>query len=228
MRLINLLCCLTLAAVLAGTALFDSATAADEKHEGFTDLFNGKDLTGWKIFLDPRAKNANPAKTWSVRDGVIVCTGHPNGFLYTDGTYKNYIIVYDWRYKRPANLTDDNKFRGNSGCLVHIQNPEKPVMGVWPECVEVQGMNLEHGKLLPIPRKIGKGTFDKAARDKAVKPVGEWNTTEIICKDDGSIRAKINGIPVSKGKSKLTEGHIGFQSEGAEIYFRNIRIKQMQ
>jgi hypothetical protein len=226
MRLTSLLRYLTLAALLAGTILLGTATAADKKNEGFTDLFNGKDLTGWKAFM---AKHADPAKTWSVKDGMIVCTGRPNGFLYTDGSYKNYIIEYDWRYKRPANLADDKKFMGNSGCLVDIQDPEKPAMsGVWPECCEVQGMNRDHGLLLFIPRKIGKGTFDRAAKDKAVKPVGEWNTTEITCKDDGSISAKINGIPVSEGKGKLTEGHIGFQSEGAEIYFRNIKIKQIK
>jgi Domain of Unknown Function (DUF1080) len=226
MHFTRLLRYLTLAALLAGTVQFGSATAADKKNEGFTELFNGKDLTGWKAFL---VNHADPAKTWSVKDGMIVCTGHPNGFLYTDGSYKNYILLYDWRYQRPAGLTNDNQFKGNSGCLVNIHNPEKPVMsGVWPECCEVQGMNLEHGRLLFIPRKIGKGTFDRAAKDKAVRPVGEWNTTEITCKDDGSISAKINGIPVSSGKGQVTEGHIGFQSEGAEISFRHIKLKQIQ
>ena len=42
------------------------------------------------------------------------------------------------------------------------------------------------------------------------------------------ITAKINGTPVSSGKSDLTEGMIGFQSEGAEIHFRNIKIKQIK
>ena len=46
-------------------------------------------------------------------------------------------------------------------------------------------------------------------------------------KADGSIAVKINGTPVSTGKSPLTSGHIGFQSEGAEIHFRNIEIKEM-
>ena len=217
MRFTSLLRYLTLVALLAGAALFGSATAAADKEEGFTDLFNGKDFTGWKVKLQ---KDADPEKTLSVHEGVIVCTGHPNGYFYTDKSYKNYVLRYDWQYKRPANLVEDSKFPGNSGCLVHIQPPHK----VWPKCVEVQGMNRDHGKLLFLQCK-GKGTFDKEAKDKATKAVGEWNTTEITCKDDGSITAKINGTEVSSGKGELTEGQIGFQSEGAEIHFRNIKIK---
>jgi hypothetical protein len=221
MRCTSLLRYLTLLAVLAGTVLFGSATAADDKKdEGFTDLFNGKDFTGWKVILQ---KDADPEKTLSVDKGIIFCTGRPNGYFYTDKNYKNYVLRYDWQYKRPADLVDDGKFLGNSGCLVHIQPPHK----VWPKSVEVQGMNRDHGKLIFIQSK-GKGTFDKAVKDKAVKPVGEWNTTEIKCMEDGSITAKINGTEVSSGKGELTEGVIGLQSEGAEIHFRNIRIKEMK
>jgi Domain of Unknown Function (DUF1080) len=217
---------LTLATLLAGTALFSAATAADE---GFVDLFNGKDFTGWKMFLDPKAKDADPAKTWSVKDGIIICTGRPNGFFYTDKSYKDYVLDYDWRYKRPEGLTSEATFKGNSGCLVHIHDPEHPAVGgVWPQCIEVQGMNLNHGQILYLKTTGDKASFDREAKNKATKPVGEWNTTEITCKADGTITAKINGTPVSSGKSQLTEGMIGFQSEGAEIHFRNIRLKHIK
>ena len=65
---------------------------------GFTPLFNGKDLTGFKTFLDPKAGEADPAKTWTVEEGVIRCSGKPSGYLYTDGSYSNYALRYDWRY----------------------------------------------------------------------------------------------------------------------------------
>src|ERR1700687_757971 len=95
----------------AGITVMGSAAAADkDKAEGFKDLFNGKDLTGWKTQLP---KDADPAKTWSVREGVIICTGKPNGYFYTDKSYKNYVLLYDWRYQRPATLQDDSKFTGN-------------------------------------------------------------------------------------------------------------------
>ncbi len=212
---------LALAVLSTAAALLGPVTAAEEKAEGgFKPLFNGKDLSGWKFELPAKA---DPAKTWSVEDKVIICTGRPNGYFYTDKTYGNYVLRYDWRYKRPKNLVDDKKFGGNSGALVHIQPPQK----VWPKCVEVQGMNRDHGALLFLGVK-GQGKFDREAHDKATKPVGEWNTTEIICGADGTITAKINGTQVSTGKSTLTEGYIGFQSEGAEIHFRNILLKQMK
>src|SRR3954452_529114 len=131
MRLPSLPCALVVALALAG-----AATAAEDKKEddGFTSLFNGKDLTGWQFTLPG---GADAAKTFTVQDGIIVVTGKPNGYFYTDKGFKNYVLRFDWRYKRPEGLTDDNKFGGNSGCLVHIQPPHK----IWPKCVEVQGMN---------------------------------------------------------------------------------------
>ena len=55
------------------------APAEDKSDEGFVALFNGKDFSGFKFFLDPKAKDADPARTWSVVDGTIHCTGKPNG-----------------------------------------------------------------------------------------------------------------------------------------------------
>jgi hypothetical protein len=217
----NCACAPALGAALLAALSF----AADEKKadDGFRDLFNGKDLTGWKFQLQGDAK---PDATWSVKDGVIVCTGKPNGYFYTEKPYKNYVIRYDWRYKRPDNLTDEEKFTGNSGLLVHIQGEPK----VWPKCIEVQGMNRDHGKLLTVSgaKAVGELKFDAAELKKVRKPVGEWNTTEVVCGKDGEISCKVNGAPISSGKSELTEGQIGFQSEGAEIHFRNIKIKEMK
>jgi hypothetical protein len=90
-------------------------------------------------------------------------------------------------------------------------------------------MNRDHGRLLPVSgARITDNKFDRDAKNKATKTVGEWNTTEILCKADGTIVAKINGTEVSSGKGDLTEGPIGFQSEGAEIHFRNIKIKELK
>jgi hypothetical protein len=205
-------------AILAGLGLGclqPSAQAADK--EGFVSLFNGKDLTGFKTFPEKDAE-----KTWSVKDGVLICTGKPNGYFYTDKSYKNYVLFYDWKYVRPKDLTDEEKFLGNSGCLVHITGDHK----VWPKCVEVQGMNRDHGKLLMVSGAKGKQDFFKADELKKVrKPVGEWNTTEIIIQD-GQITAKVNDALISQGKTELTDGVIGWQSEGAEIHFKNIKIKE--
>ncbi len=91
-------------------------------------------------------------------------------------------------------------------------------------------MNRDHAMLLFVSgaKKIGDAKFDREALKKVRHKVGEWNTTEIICKADGSVNAKVNGTEISSGKSDLTEGLIGWQSEGAELYFKNIKIKELK
>jgi hypothetical protein len=224
-----MMCCPALRSLLACATLLAAvslgAVAADDQKddEGFTPLFNGKDLTGWKTFLDPKKKDVKPEDIWSVKDGVIVCMGKANGYLYTGKSFKNYVIRYDWRYQRPDQVADEEKFLGNSGLLVHIQGEPK----IWPKCIEVQGMNRDHGKIIPVSGAKATSKFDRAALQKARKPIGEWNTTEATIQD-GNIVAKVNGSVVDTGKCDLTEGQIGFQSEGAEIHFRNIKIKELK
>lgn len=190
--------------------------------DGFKELFNGKNLDGWKTFLDPKAKDADPAKSFIVKDGEIQVPGFPNGYFYTDKSYKNYVLRYDWTY--PKNQPE--KTTMNSGCLVHMQLPHK----IWPKSVEPQGRYKDHGKLFFIG--FGKESkteqmFDEVAHQKALKASDEWNSTELTCKGDGSITVRINGVLVNQGKSELTEGPIGFQSEAARIHFRNIKIKML-
>lgn len=220
MRLTSLRALLAGAVVLTAVGL---AASEDQKDDGFTPVFNGRDFTGWKFFVKG---GADPKDTWSVKDGAIVCTGKPNGYFYTDKSYKNYALRYDWRYiKAPAG----QKSTYNSGLLVHIQNPGTPAVGgTWPKCIEIQGANANHGMLYFLQANKLESKYDKAAKDKAAHPVGEWNTTEAILGADGSITAKINGTTVTTGKSDLTEGAFGFQSEGAEIHFRNIKVKEMK
>jgi hypothetical protein len=195
--------------------LVSQGSAGQDK--GFVDLFNGKDLSGWKFIPD------NATKTFTVENDYIKVSGKPNGYFYTDKSYKNYVLKFDWRYKRPADLEDDNKFNGNSGLLVHITGPHK----VWPTCLEVQGMNKTHASFIPIGGKAVGLTdykFDKDTLNKVRNKVGEWNTTEVSVKN-GEVTAKVNGTPISSGKITLTEGPFGFQSEGAELHFKNIKIK---
>jgi 3-keto-disaccharide hydrolase len=185
--------------------------------DGFTPLFNGKDLTGWKVQFKDADKDADPAKTFTVKDGALIISGKPTCYIHTEKSYKDYVIKYDWRF--PEGSSPDS----NSGCLVHIQPPPK----VMPKSVEPQGRYKDHGKLFFIGVK-GEGKFDEEAHKKALKPMGQWSTTEVTCKADGSISVKLNDIPVSEGKTELTSGPIGFQCEGWEVHFRNIKIKEMK
>jgi hypothetical protein len=202
---------------LASVVLLAFGAFAADKDEGWTRLFNGKDLTGLKVQFKDADKGADPAKAFSVKDGSLVVSGKPTCYVYTDKSYKSYVLRFDWRF--PEGSSPDS----NSGCLVHIQTPHK----VMPKSVEPQGRYKDHGKLFFLGVK-GAGKFDQEAHKKALRPMGQWSTTEVTCNADGTVSVKLNGVPVSSGKTELTSGPIGFQCEGSEIHFRNIQIKEMK
>jgi len=201
---------LTLTAML----LFVSgARAADD----WTALFNGKDIKGWKVQFRDAEKDSDPTKTFTVKEGAMVVTGKPTCYIYTDKSFKNYVLTYEWRFP------EGSKPESNSGCLVHIQTPHK----VMPKSVEPQGRYMDHGKLFALGgTRIENNKFDAEAHKKALKPMGQWSTTEVTCKVDGTVIVKLNGVEVASGKGDITEGPIGFQSEGSEVHFRNIKIKE--
>jgi len=210
--------------------------------EGFKPLFNGRDMQFWTMYLGD--DKADPTKTWSVKDNLIICTGKPAGYIVTKEEFANYVLKLQWRWAPGSE-------GGNSGVLLHVQPPNK----VWPKSVEAQ---LQHGQagdfwlidakldiddarrdpnvsrhFLRLGEKWEKtGSKDKKGRDevKAVrksfeKPIGEWNQYEIHC-NGNNIKLMINGQLVNEGKNgELSKGKIALQSEGAEVHFRNIEIK---
>ncbi len=189
--------------------------------DGFTPLFDGTSLKGWKTMFREKDKG-DPKTCITVKDGEIQVAGDPWGYFYTEKSYKNYVIRYSWTYPKDQ----PEKTTMNSGLLLHIQEPHT----VWPKSVEPQGRYKDHGKIyFPGWSKEDKSaketTFDEEAQKKALKPSHEWNTTEATVRGDGSIAVSINGMPVSTGKTTLTSGPIGFQSEGARIHFKDIKIK---
>ena len=67
---------------------------------------------------------------------------------------------------------------------------------------------------------------DNEARPRVNKPLGEWNSVEIVSAN-GQVKSSLNGVLVSTvSEHEYTAGHIGFQAEGSEIAWRNIRIKE--
>src|SRR5262249_48832953 len=181
---------LTAVGILA--AALSYAAAAEE---GFVPIFNGKDLSGFKFVL--ANKTAEPAKTFMVEDGYIKVSGKPNSYFCTEKSYKNYIFKYDWRFNVPDGKPEDPRI--NSGCLIHITGEDK----VWPKCIEAQGMYRDHAKMIPVAdAQASNIKDDNAARKQALKPLNEWNTTEITVQD-GKIAAKINGTPISSCTTTL-------------------------
>jgi hypothetical protein len=193
------------------TALAAPILAADDD---FKPLVKGDDPLQFELVkIGP--------DTIKIVDGEVRISGQPNGYFATKGSYRNYVLSFDWKYDRPERLESDAKFEGNSGVLIHIQPPHK----VWPQCIEAQLYNKDAGRTFAINGSKFDGKPDPAAQKRAIKPVGEWNEEEITCKD-GSITCKINGIEVCRGTGASPDrGSIGWQSEGAPIRFRKLRIK---
>ena len=179
----------------------------------FSEPAFGFGFSGFSGFKENIFGKKDAKSPFEVKDGVINVSGSPNGYFYTDKSYKNYVLRYDWKFIK----------NGNSGLLVHITGDHK----VWPKCVEVQGQQSDHGNIFAIGGAKGKFKKDAEAQKKAIK-TGEWNTTEVTVKD-GDMTAKINGLVVCTGKAEgVTEGPFGFQSEGTELHFKNIKIKVME
>jgi mono/diheme cytochrome c family protein len=196
--------------------------------KGFTTLFNGKDLTGWGFLLGsnctPRPEGCGqtePGTTFKVEKGTVVCSGTPIGYMYpTNKKYLNFTLRLEYRFPPYPGMETSDEFYGNSGYLLFMKEHR-----VYPEMIEIQGMNLEILDVRGPQSTIF--TVDTEARKRAVHPVGQWNTVEIVSKD-GQVRSYLNGTLVSTvTHHEFKEpGYLGFQSEGAKIYWRNIRIKE--
>jgi hypothetical protein len=185
-------------------------------------LWNGKNFAGWKFYVPNETVDVN--EIWTVKNGVVCCSGNPNGYMRTKRKYENYRLHLEWRWAgEPA----------NSGVLLHISGPDK----LWPRCIESQLQASNAGDLVIIG---GTGiTVDGQDKQDVEKPyviipkkeqssenpAGQWNTYEIYCERD-TIRCFVNGMLQNEGtKATDTCGWIGLQSEGAPIEFRNIYVE---
>jgi Domain of Unknown Function (DUF1080) len=187
-----------------------------------TELFNGKNLDGWTFCM---RNDADPARTWSVRDGVIHCTGQPYGYARVTQMYQNYKLTCIWRFVKVAPHAD------NSGIFVHIQPGDK----VWPKCVECQGLYQHQGDIYLQP---GAGADGYPPSNKAIlipqtgpqneNPAGEWGTNTIICKG-GDIDIFVNGKVLNQITGcTITSGYIGIQSEGGDIEVRKLTLEPLE
>ncbi len=192
-----------------------SAMAMDIKPAGPSELFNGKDLTGWVSTLQD---SSAASKVWTVQDGTLRCTGQPFGYLRTEKTWTDYHLTIEWRW-----LTEK---AGNSGLFLHLNGPDK----VWPKAFECQGAYRHQGEVFCLgtqavekPAEGGLKSMDAAAE----KPVGEWNTYEAICQGD-TITVILNGKEVNRLTGCVPSGGaIGLQSENGAWEARRVTIKPL-
>lgn len=199
-------------------------------------LFNGKDLSGWKVDVPKADKNLDIQPSFIVRDGKLVSLGNPRGHLLTEKSHENYKLTVEYRFSGKP---------GNCGVLVHASKL-RALFGMFPQSIEVQMQSGHAGDFWCIeenievpdmekrrPKKEGQkygGSKGDARRilnltEDSEKPLGEWNTMVIECKGD-EVKVWINGTLVNHGtKATASKGQIAIQAEGGEVEFRKIELQ---
>ena len=188
--------------------------------KGWTDLFNGKDLTGWKV-------NEN-VDTFSVKNGAIVAKG-PRSHCFYVGPFNNHTFT-DFELKVDV-MTEANS---NGGIYVLTEYLEKG----WPtKGFEVQVNN----SFVKDPRKTGslyqvQDNMNEVAQDH------KWFTEHIVVKGK-TITVHVDGKPVVnwtqpddwKGVQgspdrRIMPGTIALQGHdpGSTVHYKNIRIKLLK
>ncbi|HSI33941.1 MAG TPA: DUF1080 domain-containing protein [Tepidisphaeraceae bacterium] len=206
--------------------------AVEPDKDGFVPLFNGTDLSGWVPCNIATGTKAPLVDTFTVKDGMIVCTGVPTGVLRTPRMYENFVVELEWRHMVP---------KGNSGFFLWADDITS--RGVpFSRGLEVQildGPNhpersyTTHGDVFPIhgatakPSNPGKwGSRSYPTEDRS-KPSPEWNHYRIEA-NNGTVTLAVNGKVVnSTSDVSPRKGYLCLESEGGVVHFRNLRIKEL-
>jgi hypothetical protein len=184
-------------------------------------LWNGHDLTGWKIYIGTAGVDAGTV--WSARDGVLRFDTKASGYAKTDQNFSDYHLHVEWRWPKDAAPNS------NSGVLVHLHGPD----AIWPLCFECQLKTGNAGQVvgmgLDIPAAPLQNNRKRAPRLAAVseKPLGEWNSYDITCRG-ATIEAFVNGVRQNfVGDLPAASGSIALQMEGYPIEFRNVWLESL-
>ena len=177
-----------------------------------TDLFNGEDLSGWKVY---------GTEKWYVEDGVLICESGPDaeyGYLATDEYYKNFDLSLE--FKQEAD--------GNSGVFFRSTIDGTKVSG-WQ--VEVAPPGKHSGG---VYESYGRGWLVKPApsAENALK-MGEWNEMRIRVRGD-RVQTWLNDVEIvdfEDEKIGAGEGSIALQIHdggGIKVLWRDIEIKRLK
>jgi hypothetical protein len=266
-----------------GIALVSSERAsAASAQQGWRQLFNGKDLSGWDTYLGPKmdAKmqkipgtavglNKDPDKVFTVvqYEGkpAIRISGVTGGGISTTDSFENYHLRMQMKWG-PGNPW--NRERADSGVLYHAGGDHGLDGDFWMRSVEYQvmpGMTADLITILGVvsdvnssPSADGKsfvydpnGQVRTFSREKAVpnsggrvarlpsysNPETDWVTLEIytfgqnaVHLVDGKVVLRIQNIRLHENGTTrpLTSGKLQIQSEGSEVYYRNLELRPIK
>jgi hypothetical protein len=242
------------AAGLLAASLAWTAAGRAEPGDGFTPLFNGKDLDGWVVPAGDRGH-------WKVVDGVIdydassEATG--DKALWGGREYTDFVLRLDWRLKEapfinknvPYILPDGTHAKDIHGKELRLALPDADsgvyLRGDGRFQVNIWCWPIGSGEMYSIrmdPRTSPELRAAVTPRTQADKPVGEWNHFEITVKGK-TVTVALNGKTVIPGATipDLPErGRIALQHHGSKnkrgewtgppslVQFRNIEIKELK
>ncbi len=224
----------------------NNSLTEQEKADGFVMLFDGKTTDGWRGY----GKDSFPSGGWIIDSGAIKCNGTGRGeaggalggdILYNK-KFSNFHLKLEWKISEG----------GNSG-IFYLGQESPDFDFIWKTAPEMQVLDNERH----ADAEAGKDGNRKAgslydlipAVPQNAKPAGEWNTAEIKVYK-GSVWHFQNGEQVLEyhlwvpewnklvAGSKFpelnadwanvaTEGFIGLQDHGDDVWFRNIKIKEL-
>ena len=203
-----------------------------------TKLLNGKDLDAFTVFMKDSG-NTDPDKVFTVRDGMLYISGQRNGYLATKREFANYRLVAEFKWAGKNWPPRDQKTR-NSGIFIHAQPGDK----IMPQSVEIQIQEGGTGDIVPISgasltqggETKTKGRFDRPGREpfkdvlgfrgpnELEKPLGEWNTVEIIAAGD-RLKVSVNGKVTFDGtRAEPAKGRILIECAYAEMWWRKLDV----
>jgi hypothetical protein len=215
--------------------------SAEQQHEGWKLLFDGKSTAGWHRY---NQKTIGPA--WSVADDALhLDASHKHGFqsadggdIVNDGMFANFHLKLDWKIA-PA---------GNSGVMFYVQEDAQHEYP-WQTGIESQVLDNVAAEDAHFDKHRAGDLYDLiAGKPEAVRPAGEWNRLEIIS-DHGRFVEKLNGTVVVEttlwdeawkkliagskfrsmaGFGMFRSGKIALQDHGADVWFRNIMIRELK
>lgn len=209
-----------------------------EKKEGWKLLFDGRTTTGWRNY---NSNTIGPG--WKVEGGSLfldnsVTQSEDRGDIVTHDEYENFELLIEWKIDSC----------GNSGILFNVIEDPK-YQRVWHTGPEMQVLDNTCHPDAKIEKHRAGDLYDLIKCSKeTVKPAGQWNQVKIIS-DKSKYEFWLNGTKVveftmhtpawdalvagSKFKSlpdfgKAKRGHIALQDHGDKVWFRNIKIKELQ
>jgi len=204
----------------------------EEKSAGWKLLFNGSDLTGWRLY----GKQAKPGPGWKIEDGILKKADKVNGGnIITEETFENFEFSWEWKIA-PG---------GNNGIkyLVTEDRPSAP----GPEYQMLDDEKHPDGKKGPVRQTGAFYDVLPPAEGKSLKPVDEWNESKLLIRGN-HVEHWLNGIKVldyelgsdsikefiSRSKFKSAEGfgekikgHLMLTDHADECWFRNLKIREL-